>query len=117
MATTAVKVNSASTTDVNTPLYKQFKQRVDRATRDRGRHRIRINDVYRYTMPWRHKTDISNFASGFGSENNVPDLDLIFDELPAMVLEDFAADMLNTFTPQKNNWLTEKPVETLDTGD
>jgi head-to-tail connecting protein len=116
-ASAAIRVKSAETTDVNSPLFQQMKKRVDRAVRDRDRHRIRINDVYRYTMPWRHKTDISNFATGFGSENNVPDLDLIFDELPAMVLEDFAADMLNTFTPQKNNWLTEKPVETLDAGD
>jgi hypothetical protein len=46
-----------------------------------------------------------------------PDIDIIFDGTAGVVLEDFAADMLNTFTPQKNNWVTAQPVETLDTGD
>jgi hypothetical protein len=103
MAVTPLKVVQSETP----PLLKEMNRLVDKAKIDRTKHQARIADVYRYTMPWRHQ---------FNQSQHVPDIDVIFDELPGLVLEDFAADMLNTFTPQKNNWVEPKPVVTLDSG-
>jgi hypothetical protein len=74
---------------------------------DRNRHLRRIEDCYKYGLPWRHRANQSQ---------PVDQLDEIFDEELMTVLEDFAADMLNTFTPQKSDWVEPKPVETLDAG-
>jgi hypothetical protein len=94
----------ASETDVDDPLVKEASRLLTRARNDRSRHQSRISDCYRYTMPWRHKF----YETQPGNTYNE-----IFDETPSTVLEDFAADMLNTFTPQKNNWLSEEPTQTL----
>ncbi|MCA1831218.1 MAG: head-tail connector protein [Actinobacteria bacterium] len=83
------------------PLLKAMDRLIARAKTDRSRHQARIADCYRYTMPWRHKFYETQPGNSY---------DEIFDETPATVLEDFSADMLNTFTPQKNNWLSEEPV-------
>lgn len=88
-------------------LLKEMQRMVTKAEMDRNTHRARIADCYRYTMPWRHQFD--------QSQSN-PDIDVIFDGTAGIVLEDFAADMLNTFTPQKNNWVSAEPVEKLDSG-
>lgn len=74
---------------------------------DRNRHINRIEDCYKYGLPWRHKANQSQPTD---------QLDEIFDEELMTVLEDFSADMLNTFTPQKSDWVEPKPVDTLDSG-
>ncbi|MCK1585479.1 phage tail protein [Bradyrhizobium sp. 168] len=107
MATLPFKPKEAQPTPQEDPLLKEMKRLVARAEIDRGKHRSRIADCYRYTMPWRHQFDQTQVT---------PDLDIIFDGTAGIVLEDFAADMLNTFTPQKNNWVTAEPVEKLDSG-
>jgi hypothetical protein len=89
-------------------LCKEMNRLLTRARTDRSRHQARISDCYRYTMPWRHK---------FGQNQPGASYDEIFDETPSIVLEDFSADMLNTFTPQKNNWLSEEPTITVRSGD
>jgi hypothetical protein len=76
-----------------------------RAEHDRSRHQPRIADCYKYALPWRHQ---------FFSNDPGNSYDEVFDETVTLVLEDFAADMLNTFTPQKNNWLEEEPVATIE---
>lgn len=78
------------------------------AEMDRNRHLNRIQDCYKYGLPWRHKANQSQPTD---------QLDEIFDEELMTVLEDFSADMLNTFTPQKAEWVEPKPVLTLDAGD
>jgi hypothetical protein len=93
--------------DPDEMLCKEMCRLVAKAKLDRSKHQARIADCYRYTMPWRHQ---------FYQDQVTPDLDIIFDGTTGVVLEDFAADMLNTFTPQKNNWVTAQPVETLDSG-
>lgn len=90
------------------PVLKEMNARISRAELDRNRHQTRIADCYKYALPWRHKF--------FGNQPS-DDLDEVFDETVGTVLEDFSADMLNTFTPQKNNWLTEEPAVTYDTND
>lgn len=91
----------------NSPLLKTMARLVARGLLDRNRHQARISDCYKYAMPWRHK---------FGATQHTPEIDEIFDETIATVVEDFSADMLNTFTPQKNNWIEERPVAALDVG-
>jgi hypothetical protein len=98
----------AASTDPDEGLRKEMDKLLTRARLDRARHQSRIADCYRYTMPWRHSFNQNQPANTF---------DEIFDETPAIVLEDFAADMLNTFTPQKNNWLSEEPSITVHEGD
>lgn len=90
------------------PKTKKVLKMVASAEIDRNRHINRIHDCYRYTMPWRHRAN---------QTQAVDQLDEIFDSEAATVLEDFAADMLNTFTPQKSDWVDPKPVQTLDSGD
>lgn len=90
------------------PLLKHMAALVARAEIDRARHQARIADCYKYALPWRHK---------FGSNQPSDDFDEVFDETLGTVLEDFSADMLNTFTPQKNNWLSEEPAATFDRAD
>lgn len=82
------------------PWLKEMNQLFERAKLDRARHQARIADCYKYALPWRHK---------FFSDQPGQDYDEVFDETVATVLEDFSADMQNTFTPQKNNWLKEEP--------
>jgi hypothetical protein len=98
----------AASTDPDEGLRKEMDKLLTRARLDRARHQSRIADCYRYTMPWRHSFNQNQPANTF---------DEIFDETPAIVLEDFSADMLNTFTPQKNNWLSEEPSITVHEGD
>jgi hypothetical protein len=86
-------------------ILKPMARLVARGLIDRNRHQSRIADCYKYAMPWRHK---------FGATSHTPEIDEIFDETIATVLEDFSADMLNTFTPQKNNWIEERPLAALD---
>lgn len=99
---------AAKAAEPEEPLLKEMNRLLTRARTDRGRHESRISDCYRYTMPWRHK---------FGQVQPGNSYDEIFDETPSTVLEDFSADMLNTFTPQKNNWLSEEPTETMRPAD
>lgn len=94
----------------DSPKLKTMRRLVARAELDRNKHQSRLADCYRYTMPWRHKFYQTTQSAA------APDIDVIFDETAGVVLEDFAADMLNTFTPQKNNWVTVAPVEKLDAG-
>lgn len=95
-------------TDPNDPLFKQMSRLVTVAKQDRAKHEARISDCYKYALPWRHKLN---------QHNPSDQLDEVFDPTAMTVLEDFAADMLNTFTPQKNNWLEEVASGPLDAGE
>jgi hypothetical protein len=90
-------------------LVRQCQVRIQRAETDRNRHKGRISDINKYAMPWRHKFDANQPS---GSQD-----DEIFDTTAMTVLEDFAADMQNTFTPMKSSWVESKPVKKLDAGD
>lgn len=99
--------NIETETDPDKQLAKRVLRYVQRAEIDRNRHITRIQDCYKYGMPWRHQPD---------QNQPIDQLDEIFDGELMTVLEDFAADMLNTFTPQKAEWVEPKPVETFDKG-
>ena len=78
------------------------------AEKDRNRHIRRIEDCYKFGLPWRHKSN---------QNEPVDQLDEIFDEELMTILEDFSSDMLNTFTPQKSDWVEPKVMATLDKAD
>lgn len=87
---------------------KECRRRIERARQDRFLHQSRHTDCYKFAMPWRHKL-----------YQTIPtdQLDEIFDSTAMTVVEDFAADMLNTFTPIKNNWMTIEPAQKLGAGE
>jgi hypothetical protein len=87
---------------------KEFNKRLTRAETDFQRHQARITDCYKFALPWRHKIN---------QTQPTDQLDEIFDETIQNVLEDFAADMQNTFTPRKNDWLEFAPSIGLDVAD
>lgn len=90
------------------PQLKRVLKLISAAEIDRNRHLPRLRDCYKYALPWRHLDN---------QTQPVDVLDEIFDSELMTVVEDFSADMLNTFTPQKSEWVEPKPVETLDAGD
>jgi hypothetical protein len=96
--------------EADAPLIKTMNRLVARGLLDRQRHQSRLADCYKYAMPWRHKFNATPSSAA------AADIDEVFDETIATVLEDFSADMLNTFTPQKNNWIEERPLAALDVG-
>jgi hypothetical protein len=102
----AATLNVVASTD--DPTLKQMNRLVTKAQQDRSHHQSNLRLLYQHTMPWRHT---------FDQQGHSPDQTEIFDETAGLVLEDFAAEMLNTFTPQKNNWVSIEPVKTLDRGD
>lgn len=85
-------------------LLKEMNRLVEIGLQDRAKHESRITDCYALAMPWRHK---------FNETRANVDLDQVYDETLGTVVEDFSADMLNTFTPRKNNWLKEEPAKTV----
>lgn len=106
MASSPLKVVAADPyAKENEATTKRVLKMVALADIDRNRHISRISDCYKYALPWRHKPNQSQPSD---------QLDEIFDEELMTVLEDFSADMLNTFTPQKSEWVEPKPVETIE---
>lgn len=89
--------------DATDPRVAEVLRRVQRARLDRSRHQSRLNDCYKFALPWRHKQ---------GVNQPTDQLDEIFTATAMTTLEDFAADMLNTFTPQKAAWVAIKPIKT-----
>lgn len=94
--------------DDNDKLAQEMLRRFSRAELDFNRHITRIADCYKFAMPWRHKINVTQPTD---------QLDDIFDESLMTIVEDFAADMLNTFTPMKNDWVEIKPASTLRDAD
>lgn len=99
----------ADNTERQAELVKELTARMSKCEVDLNRHKSRITDCYRYALPWRHGFEQNDAAVG--------DTDDIFDSSLMTTLEDFAADMLTTFTPIKSDWVTVTPVETMDAGD
>ena len=91
--------------DPNNPIKREMNRRIVGARRDRDRHLPDMRDVYRYAMPWRHQAD--------QEQPPTRALNGLYDETAMYVLEDFAGDMLNVFTPRKNNWIELEPNQRL----
>jgi hypothetical protein len=104
----AARSRLGAKTDAEEKLVKDCVTRLERAERDRSKHRSRIADCYKFALTWRHTFD-SNVPGSLSDE--------VFDSTATTVLEDFSADILNTFTPMKSQWAEIKPALRLDVGD
>jgi hypothetical protein len=99
-------LSRATANDDDARLLATVQKRIARAEHDRNRHKGRLDSCYRLALPWRHR---------IGETQHTDTLDDIYDSTTMTTVEDFAADMLTTFTPMKNAWVAAKPVSTLDT--
>lgn len=90
--------------DGDKKLSAEVLKRYARAELDLNRHKPRISACYRYALPWR---------TGFDQTQPVDQLDDVYDDTLMTVVEDFAADMVGTFTPEKSVWCELSPVEGL----
>lgn len=89
------------------PIAKEILRKLQIAEVDLNRHKPRLIDAYRYSMPWR---------TPFGQTQPVDQLNDIYDDVLTTVVQDFAAELLNVFTPQNADWVRMSPVEWLDKG-
>lgn len=105
MAAAAVAKVEAAPDDT---VAREMLRRLARAELDWNRHRRRLDDVYRYALPWRHRS---------GNSQPSDYIDDIFDETLMVTIEDFAADMMNVFTPQKAEWVDVRPVRRMGAGE
>jgi hypothetical protein len=83
-------------------LIKQTEERLRRAQNDKDRHKGRLDDYYKYVMPWRHQED-NKFTDSY--------IDDIFDNTGIDACTDFAAEMLAVFTPSHFDWIDPVPTK------
>lgn len=89
------------------PIARTVLQKIQRAEIDLNRHKPRLIDAYKYALPWR---------TPFGQTQPSDELNDIYDDVLQTVVQDFAAELLNAFTPQNADWIRCGPVETLPAG-
>ena len=87
---------------------RETEKRLKPARRDKDRHKTRLDDFYRYAMPWRHQ---------IGQSYDQGIVDEIFDSTAMDSVSDFAADMLATLTPQHFEWILPEPAIALSQKD
>lgn len=109
MLRTAADTAGGRAINAPTEELKGLLARIARAERDRVLHQARIQDCYKLTQPWKHLFNAITAASD--------QLDDIYDSTGLNVVEDFAADMNQTFTPTKSRWVDMQPPKTFDAGD
>ena len=85
-------------------LLKEVDTRLQRAERDKEKHKPRLDDYYRLAMPWRHLT---------GQERTEVHIDEIFDNTAVDCTVDFASEMRATFTPENFDWIDAIPSRQL----
>jgi hypothetical protein len=91
---------------------KEAKRRLQKAQAGQQIHADRVDDIYRYMMPWRRR-----HYQQAGAEGRLEDFDELFDSTGIDTLEDFAADMGHTFTAPNDKWVDVEPVMEFDQGD
>ena len=86
-----------------------LKRRLAKMRRDLDMRGPFINEVYRLAMP--HRDRVGATKSTPMSEEEIQDiLDTTFSE----TIDDFASDMIATFTPQHEPWVKHEPTKALD---
>lgn len=92
-----------------TPEEKRLLNRIKAAKTDRSRHAWWINEVLRLGLPTYRRID-----EGRTPDGRTDAQDDLFDTTLQTTLEDFASDMISTFTPRHERWVTFEPAEDLD---
>lgn len=85
-------------------ILKEVETRLQRANKDKDKHKKRLDDYYRLAMPWRHLHD---------QEYDEGNIDEIFDNTAVDATVDFASEMRATFTPENFEWMEAVPSKDL----
>lgn len=91
--------------------HKKLLQRIDAARMDRDRHECWLNETLRLAAPTYRRLNQTSAPQDRAAEE-----DDQFDNELELVGEDFASDMISTFTPQHERWVTFAPAEDLTEG-
>ncbi|WP_374387088.1 portal protein [Brevundimonas sp.] len=86
-------------------------RRIQAAKEDRTRHEWWINETLRLALPTYRRV-----SETLDPEQRAEEQDDQFDNELEIVAEDFASDMISTFTPQHERWVRFEPVQTLTEG-
>jgi len=96
---------------------KQIIQRVEAARQDRTRHQPWIDETLRLALPtYRRIADSNVTGNSSVAANRIEEQDDQFDNELEIVAEDFASDMISTFTPRHERWVLFEPAEDLTEG-
>lgn len=87
--------------------------RLGNAKTDRQRHQAWVNEILRMGMPTYRRIGEGMLENNSGRNQEQDDL---FDTTLQIVLEDFAVDMVSTFTPRFDRWVTFEPDVELTEG-
>ena len=90
---------------------KSLIRRIDAARQDRNRHETWLNECLRLALPTYRRVNQT-----LDPEGRVQEQDDQFDNSLEITAEDFASDMISTFTPQHERWVTFEPSEDLTEG-
>lgn len=108
MSDAIAKATNPGPSTIQPPEHALFKKLLDKAKKDRQTHQAWLQDVYRFSMPWRTR---------FNSTTQNHDQDELFDTTAVEALTDFAADMQSTFTPLDKDWLEIAPIRQMSPSD
>jgi len=86
-------------------------RRIEAARQDRDRHQTWINECLRLALPTYRRIGETNT-----SETRNAEQDDQFDNELEIVAEDFASDMISTFTPRHERWVSFEPAGDLSEG-
>lgn len=90
---------------------KSILARIAAAKQDRTRHQHWIDETLRLAMPTYRRLNTATSAPDRAYEQ-----DDLFDTTLQVTLEDFASDMISTFTPRHERWVLFEPAEDLTEG-
>jgi hypothetical protein len=94
-----------------TPDLKKLLARVAAARQDRTRHQTWIDETLRLALPTYRRLNDSTTAA-----DRTDQQDDLFDTTLQITLEDFASDMISTFTPRHERWVMFEPADDLTEG-
>lgn len=83
-------------------------KRIDAARRDRDNHQGWMNDILKLSMP-----TYRQIGESIEPEGRFREQDDLFDTTLQEVVEDFASDMIATFTPRHERWVKFQPYDSL----
>lgn len=86
-------------------------KRIKAAKTDRDRNASWLNETIRLAMPTYRRVTGSGSAQDLTAEQ-----DDLFDTTLQTVVEDFSSDMISTFTPRHERWVSFEPAEDLSEG-
>jgi len=89
-------------------MAKEIMRRIEAAKQDRSRHAHWINDTLRLAMPTYRQLDQTREPDARTGDQND-----LFDTTLQEVIEDFASDMISTFTPRYERWVEMAPYVSL----